>query len=54
MLKDLGLTVDAARNVKQPVFMGALAQPWYQQSTSRQGLGGIDFSGIIKLYREDS
>ncbi|KND57599.1 3-hydroxyisobutyrate dehydrogenase [Candidatus Paraburkholderia schumanniana] len=49
MLKDLGLAVDAARGAKQPVFMGALAQQLYQ-SMSQQGLGGIDFSGIIKLY----
>ncbi|GJH11009.1 3-hydroxyisobutyrate dehydrogenase [Caballeronia novacaledonica] len=49
MLKDLGLAVDAARNAKQPVFMGALAQQLYQ-SMSQQGLGGLDFSGIIKLY----
>jgi 3-hydroxyisobutyrate dehydrogenase len=53
MLKDLGLAVDAARSVKQPVFMGALAQQLYQ-SMSRQGLGGIDFSGIIKLYGDDN
>lgn len=49
MLKDLGLAVDAARQAKQPVFMGALAQQLYQ-SMSQQGLGGLDFSGIIKLY----
>ncbi|WP_250514980.1 3-hydroxyisobutyrate dehydrogenase [Caballeronia sp. INDeC2] len=49
MLKDLGLAVDAARGAKQPVFMGALAQQLYQ-SMSQQGLGGLDFSGIIKLY----
>lgn len=49
MLKDLGLAVDAARQAKQPVFMGALAQQLYQ-SMSQQGLGSLDFSGIIKLY----
>lgn len=49
MLKDLGLAVDAARSARQPVFMGALAQQLYQ-SMSQQGLGGLDFSGIIKLY----
>ncbi|MDR5739623.1 3-hydroxyisobutyrate dehydrogenase [Caballeronia sp. LZ016] len=49
MLKDLGLAVDAARGVRQPVFMGALAQQLYQ-SMSQQGLGRLDFSGIIKLY----
>jgi 3-hydroxyisobutyrate dehydrogenase len=49
MLKDLGLAVDAARQAKQPIFMGALAQQLYQ-SMSQQGLGSLDFSGIIKLY----
>jgi 3-hydroxyisobutyrate dehydrogenase len=49
MLKDLGLAVDAARAARQPVFMGALAQQLYQ-SMSQQGLGGLDFSGFIKLY----
>ncbi|GJH19472.1 3-hydroxyisobutyrate dehydrogenase [Caballeronia novacaledonica] len=49
MLKDLGLAVDAARSARQPVFMGALAQQLYQ-SMSQQGLGGLDFSGIIRLY----
>jgi 3-hydroxyisobutyrate dehydrogenase len=52
MLKDLGLAVDAARGAKQPVFMGALAQQLFQ-SMSQQGLGGLDFSGIIKMYGKD-
>jgi 3-hydroxyisobutyrate dehydrogenase len=52
MLKDLGLAVDAARGAKQPVFMGALAQQLYQ-SMSQQGLGGLDFSGVIKLYAKN-
>ena len=49
MLKDLGLAVDAARQVKQPIILGALAQQLYQ-TMSMQGLGGLDFSAIIKLY----
>jgi 3-hydroxyisobutyrate dehydrogenase len=49
MLKDLGLAVDAARQAKQPVLLGALAQQLYQ-SMSQQGMGGLDFSAIIKLY----
>jgi len=52
MLKDLGLAVDAARQVKQPVLLGALAQQLYQ-SMSMQGLGGLDFSAIIKLYSSE-
>jgi 3-hydroxyisobutyrate dehydrogenase len=49
MLKDLGLAADAARAVKQPVFLGALAQQLYQ-AMSASGRGGLDFSAIIKLY----
>ena len=49
MLKDLGLAVDAARQVKQPIILGALAQQLYQ-TMSMQGLGGLHFSAIIKLY----
>ncbi len=49
MLKDLGLAVDAARQVKQPILLGALAQQLYQ-TMSIQGLGGLEFSMIIKLY----
>jgi 3-hydroxyisobutyrate dehydrogenase len=52
MLKDLGLAVDAARQAKQPVLLGALAQQLYQ-SMSMQGLGGLDFSAIIKMYGKE-
>ncbi len=53
MLKDLGLASEAARHVRQPVILGALAQQLYQ-SFSQQGHGGLDFSAIVKLYaRED-
>ncbi|WP_233868828.1 3-hydroxyisobutyrate dehydrogenase [Paraburkholderia adhaesiva] len=50
MLKDLGLATDAAKNVRQPAYMGALAQQLYQAMSSR-GDGKLDFSAIIKLYR---
>jgi 3-hydroxyisobutyrate dehydrogenase len=50
MLKDLGLAVDAAKQSKQPVVLGALAQQLYQMF-SAQGAGGQDFSAIINLYR---
>jgi 3-hydroxyisobutyrate dehydrogenase len=49
MLKDLGLATDAARSVRQPVYMGALAQQLYQTS-SALGDGRLDFSSVIKLY----
>jgi 3-hydroxyisobutyrate dehydrogenase len=52
MLKDLGLATEAARQARQPVILGAVAQQLYQ-SFSLQGHGGLDFSAIIKLYRQD-
>jgi 3-hydroxyisobutyrate dehydrogenase len=52
MLKDLGLAADAAKLAKQPVFLGALAQQLYQ-ALSAHGHGKLDFSSVIKLYRDD-
>ncbi|MFB8829693.1 3-hydroxyisobutyrate dehydrogenase [Azotobacter sp. CWF10] len=53
MLKDLGLASEAARQVRQPVFLGALAQQLYQAFSAR-GHGALDFSAIIDLYRKDA
>jgi 3-hydroxyisobutyrate dehydrogenase len=50
MLKDLGLATEAAKQAKQPVMLGAMAQQLYQMM-SAQGDGGKDFSAIIDLYR---
>lgn len=52
MLKDLGLASEAAKQVRQPVILGALAQQLYQ-AFSLQGNGALDFSAIIKLYRQE-
>ncbi|MBA1263386.1 3-hydroxyisobutyrate dehydrogenase [Stutzerimonas stutzeri] len=52
MLKDLGLASEAARQVRQPVILGALAQQLYQ-AFSLEGDGALDFSAIIKLYRQE-
>ncbi|GGC85610.1 3-hydroxyisobutyrate dehydrogenase [Halopseudomonas salina] len=49
MLKDLGLATEAAKQQKQPIILGALAQQLYQMFSS-QGHGAMDFSAIIKLY----
>ncbi|MBD9399381.1 3-hydroxyisobutyrate dehydrogenase [Pseudomonas sp. PDM11] len=49
MLKDLGLATEAARQIKQPVILGALAQQLYQRF-SCDGHGGLDFSAIITSY----
>lgn len=51
MLKDLGLANDAARAVRQPLFLGALAQQVYQAMCQR-GDAQLDFSGVIRQYRE--
>lgn len=53
MLKDLGLASEAAKQIRQPVILGALAQQLYQ-SFSAQGNGALDFSAIINMYRKDS
>ncbi|WP_137819784.1 3-hydroxyisobutyrate dehydrogenase [Pseudomonas sp. 2FG] len=53
MLKDLGLATESAKQARQPVILGALAQQLYQ-SFSAQGNGGLDFSAIINLYRKDA
>lgn len=53
MLKDLGLASEAAKQVRQPVLLGALAQQLYQ-TFSAQGHGELDFSAIINLYRKDA
>jgi 3-hydroxyisobutyrate dehydrogenase len=52
MLKDLGLATEAARSVKRPAFMGALAQQLYQALSCR-GDGNLDFSAVIRLYRQE-
>ncbi|MEH3024328.1 MAG: 3-hydroxyisobutyrate dehydrogenase [Pseudomonas oryzihabitans] len=52
MLKDLGLATEAARAVRQPVILGAVAQQLYQRF-SRAGGGGLDFSAIIQDYLDE-
>jgi 3-hydroxyisobutyrate dehydrogenase len=49
MLKDLSLASEAAKQSKQPLPMGALAQQLYQLQSTR-GAGALDFSAIINLY----
>ena len=53
MLKDLALATDAAKQVRQSVAMGSLAQQLYQL-WSAQGHGGQDFSAIINLLKKAS
>jgi len=50
MLKDLGLATDAAKQARQPLLLGALAQQLYQ-AWSQQGHGSLDFSSIIRLLQ---
>ncbi len=49
MLKDMGLAIEAAAQVKQPILMGGLAEQMYQQRCL-QGHAGLDFSSIIQQY----
>ncbi|OTG63848.1 3-hydroxyisobutyrate dehydrogenase [Acinetobacter silvestris] len=49
MLKDLGLAIEAAGQVKQPVLLGGLVQQLYQQ-LCLQGHANLDFSSIIQQY----
>ncbi len=49
MLKDLGLAIEAAGQVKQPILMGGLAEQMYQQ-LCLQGNAQLDFSSIIQNY----
>jgi 3-hydroxyisobutyrate dehydrogenase len=51
MLKDLGLATEAARQARQPVVLGAVAQQLYQ-AMSLRGEGGRDFSAIVDSYRK--
>ncbi|MES2868658.1 MAG: 3-hydroxyisobutyrate dehydrogenase [Pseudomonadota bacterium] len=53
MLKDLCLASEAAKQIGQPVLLGAFAQQLYQ-SFSAQGNGSLDFSAIINMYRKDT
>lgn len=50
MRKDLGLANDAARQVHQPLPLGAQALQLYEL-WSRQGHGQLDFSSIILLLQ---
>lgn len=49
MLKDLGLAIEAAGQVKQPILLGGLVQQMYQQ-LCLQGNAHLDFSSIIQQY----
>ncbi|MGA2190793.1 MAG: 3-hydroxyisobutyrate dehydrogenase [Steroidobacteraceae bacterium] len=53
MLKDLGLATDAAKQARQSVAMGAMAQQLYQL-WSAHGAGTQDFSSIINLFKKSS
>lgn len=49
MLKDLGLAVDAANQVEQPIILGSLVQNMYQQHCD-DGDAQLDFSSIMHQY----
>src|SRR5436190_5769821 len=49
MLKDLTLVTDAAKSVRQPMLLGAIAQQFYQKH-SIDGHGATEFSSVILQY----
>ncbi|OAL86752.1 3-hydroxyisobutyrate dehydrogenase [Acinetobacter terrae] len=49
MLKDLGLAVEAAKQVEHPVVLGHLVQKMYQQ-LCQEGDAHLDFSSIMHQY----
>ncbi|MGE8560866.1 MAG: 3-hydroxyisobutyrate dehydrogenase [Acinetobacter sp.] len=49
MLKDLGLAVDAAQQVDQPIVLGSMVQKLYQQ-LCQEGDAHLDFSSIMHQY----
>lgn len=49
MLKDLGLAVDAAEQVDQPIVLGSMVQKLYQQ-LCQEGDAHLDFSSIMHQY----
>ena len=49
MLKDLGLAVEAAAQVKQPILLGGLVQQIFQQMCL-QNKQHLDFSSVIQQY----
>jgi 3-hydroxyisobutyrate dehydrogenase len=53
MLKDLGLTAEAAMGVGTPIPLGELARNLYAMN-SKAGNGGLDFSSVIKLVAKDA
>lgn len=49
MLKDLGLAIDAAQHVDQPVFLGEKVQEMYK-TLNEGNAAKLDFSSIIQQY----
>ncbi|TCB50156.1 3-hydroxyisobutyrate dehydrogenase [Acinetobacter sp. ANC 4779] len=49
MLKDLGLAIDAAQQVDQPIVLGSMVQKLYQQ-LCQEGNAHLDFSSIMHQY----
>src|SRR5699024_6999360 len=52
MLEDMGLAMEAAHQIEQPVILGAIAKQMYQQLCNL-GHDNLDFSAIMKLYQQD-
>jgi len=52
MLKDLGLAVNAASNVKEPLALGSVAHQVYTL-LSKNGYGHLDFGSVYKFLSEE-
>ena len=48
-VKDLGLVVDTARDVRMPLPLGAIAHQQFL-AASAAGFGAIDDAGVVKVY----
>jgi 3-hydroxyisobutyrate dehydrogenase len=53
MCKDLGLAVDAARNLRVPLFVTPAAQQVYRLASSH-GLGRRDFTSVYSFLKPSS
>jgi len=51
MAKDISLAVSAAHQLKAPLFLGAVAQQFYN-TLSNEGLGKKDFSVAYKFLND--
>jgi 3-hydroxyisobutyrate dehydrogenase len=54
MAKDMGLAMDAAKEVGCMTLLGAVSQQLYSHVGSRKGYEKLDFSSVYKFVKENS